>query len=137
MKNLRTILGGTLVVAFFLPWVSLGVISFSGYDMGGLVNMAGSFASAGGGSVPAEAYLVYLLWLIPICGGLLAYFSYSKNEKTNMMTMVAGAVPLVFFLYGLIKAGGDMFNGMAIGLWITLLAAIACLLVRFGVIKAD
>ena len=137
MKNLRTILGGTLVISFFLPWVNAGFVSFSGANMSGLVNMASSFADMGGGSVPVEAYLVYLLWLIPISGGILAYFSYSKNEKTNIATIVAGAVPLVFFLFGLIKAGGDIFSGMSIGLWITLLAAIACLLVAFDVIKAD
>ena len=124
MKKLPTILGGVMFVAFFMPWTIV-----SGMQVVTL-----------GAKMDPTAYV---LLLIPICAAVLAYFGFSGHKKTNMMSMVAGAVPLGLFLIVLIKgisnggSFGDIVGWLGLGIWLTTITAIGCVLVGMGVIKSD
>jgi len=132
MKKLPGILGCVIVVAFFMPWVT--------------ITMGGFSVSTAGYKVYEAAALdakLYLLYLIPICAAVLAFFSFTDNENTSTMSIVAGAVPWAFFLYGLIEAisngapMGDLLGILGLGIWLTALAGIGCILVGAGVINTD
>ena len=66
--------------------------------------------------------------------GVLATDYLKSEEKiAHYVAIAAGAFPVVGFIIGLINAGS--LQGLAIGVYLTMLAAIVMLLDTFGVIK--
>ena len=135
-KKIENICAIVLIVAFFLPWVSLGgMFSFAGYQLPnaaeGLNSMAAAFSESGEVDTNYGVYLVYLVPLLSV--GVLATDYLKSDEKVaHYVAIAAGAFPLLGFLYVVIDKG---IEGLAIGIYLTVIAAIVMLLATFGVIK--
>ena len=119
IKKLENICAVILVIAFFLPWFSLGFISISGFNVAGI----------GGSS--------FLLWVIPLLsiGVLVSDFMDLDEKISTYIAYASGAVPLIYVLSRLFSTGGDFFEGAGIGIYLTLVASVGMLLAAFGVIK--
>ena len=119
IKKLENICAVILVIAFFLPWVNLGFISLSGFNVAGI----------GGAS--------FLLWVIPLLsiGVLVSEFMDLDEKISTYIAYASGAVPLIYVLSRLISSGGEFFEAAGIGIYLTLVASVGMLLAAFGVIK--
>ena len=134
-KKIENICAIVLVVAFFLPWVSLGgMFSFAGYQLPNAAEGINAMAAAFSESEPDTNYVVYLVYLVPLLAvGVLATDYLKSDEKVaHYVAIAAGAFPLLGFLYVVIDNG---IEGLAIGIYLTVIAAIVMLLATFGVIK--
>ena len=135
-KKIENICAIVLVVAFFLPWVSLGgMFSFAGYQLPNAAEGINAMAAAWSESGEADTnYGVYLVYLVPLLAvGVLATDYLKSDEKVaHYVAIAAGVLPLLGFLYMVIDNG---MQGMAIGIYLTVVAAIVMLLATFGVIK--
>lgn len=126
-----------LIVFFFFPWVSIGgFISISGYEIPDIAKGFGQLAALGSqtGKTDPRIYLFYLIYLIPIFSVLTLIFGLTNNN-TKFTAFVSGIVPIAALFYALSQAGMDIFEGMAIGAWLTLLVAIAMILSLLGLIR--
>ena len=137
-KKIENIAAIVMLVAFFLPWISAGgVFSFSGYELPNLAEMASGMSAAFSedGAKSQTNYAVYLVYLVPLLAiGVLATDYLKSDKKLSKYTAIAaGAFPILGIIYSIIRAGE--ITGFAIGIWLTLLAAIVMLLAVFGVIK--
>ena len=121
MKKLPLICGIIMLISFFLPYSSasaFGVtISASGLDVAGV----------GGSS--------FVLFLIPIGAILAIVFSAMSHGLARIFTLIAGIIPILLFLYAIMKAGGGLFSFVGIGFWLTGLAAIGCIVSFFIAFK--
>ena len=138
-KKLENICAIVIIVAFFLPWISMGgMISFSGYELPNLAEMASAMGAAFNENAAKEQtnYAVYLVYLVPLLAiGVLATDYLKTDEKiAHFVAMAAGAFPVLAFAYASFSSSG-VPEGLAIGIWLTLLACVAMLLTVFGVIK--
>ena len=136
MKNITGVLGAALVVAFFLPWVAMGPMSFSGMQIVDLVKMAQQFASVSGESAPMETYIVYLLYFIPLFGAAMAYLDFT-NKNAKSAALGAGIVTVFVFGWATVKSEGEMFEALSFGAYITALVGIISLLVGLGVVSTN
>jgi len=122
-----------LLVAFFLPWVSLGPISMSGFSTPGAIQDLGNLAKAFNkkGETPFVLHY-YLLFLIPLSSIAGAWFRYKKDEsKAKLYTLVSAGVFLIFFIGALISKGIKIFDVMSFGALASLLLSITILVVTF------
>lgn len=137
-KKIENIAAIIMIVAFFLPWISAGgMFSFSGYELPNLAEMASGMSAAFSedGAKSQTNYAVYLVYLVPLLAiGVLATDYLKSDKKLSKYTAIAaGAFPILGIIYSIIRAGE--ITGFAIGIWLTLLAAVVMLLAVFGVIK--
>ena len=137
-KKIENISAIVIIVAFFLPWISVGgMFSFTGYELPNLAEMASGMRDAfGEEGVESQAnYAIYLFYLVPLLAiGVLANDYLKTDEKVSKYTAIAaGAFPILGFIYSIISAGE--ITGFAIGIWLTMLAAVVMLLTVFGIIK--
>ena len=135
-KKIENICAIVMLVAFFLPWVSGGgIFSFAGYQLPNaaemLTNLSAAFNESGQGDTYYAVYLVYLVPLLAI-GVLATDYLKSEEKIAHYVAIAAGALPVLGFLYMVIDNG---MQGMAIGIYLTVLASIVMLLATFGVIK--
>jgi hypothetical protein len=121
------------VIAFFLPWASMGPISASGYSIPGAIQDLSNMAKAFDRNADTPFVLhYYLLFLIPIGGISSAWFRYTKNlTKAKISGLVASGVFLLFFIGALIKIGTDVFDAMSFGSLASLLLSLAFVAVTF------
>ena len=135
-KKIENICAIVLIVAFFLPWVSLGgMFSFAGYQLPNAAEGINAMAAAWSESGEVDTnYGVYLVYLVPLLAvGVLATDYLKSDEKVaHYVAIAAGVLPVLGFLYMVIDNG---MQGMAIGIYLTVVAAIVMLLATFGVIK--
>ena len=64
MKNMARICGALIALGYFLPWVDVFIISFSGYNIGKIVDMAGEF----GAEEVSPPLWVYGTYFFPVLG---------------------------------------------------------------------
>ena len=121
IKKLENICAIILIVALFLPWVSMGMLgSLSGFKLAQL-----------GGSAT-------LLWLVPLLAiGVLVSDVMNMDEKiSSYIAYAAGALPTLWVISRMFVMGfGVFFEAAGIGFYLTLLAGIGILLGAFGVVK--
>ena len=135
-KKIENICAIVLIVAFFLPWLSFGgFFSLAGYELPnaaeGVSSLAGAFSESGEVDTNYSVYLVYLVPLLAV--GVLATDYLKSDEKVaHYVAIAAGAFPILGFLSLVIENG---MEGLAIGIYLTVVAAIVMLLATFGVIK--
>ena len=118
MKNIARVCGVLIVIAYFLPWVSIMIASISGFTMG---KMAITKIGEGGGPLWALPSLLFVV---------LGIASAAVNNKRGHLA--SGVYVLLVVIWILVEmAGGtrgsfDLTNlvVIGIGLWITLVAAI-------------
>ena len=120
IKKIENICAAALIVAFFLPWVSMGFLSVSGYDL----------AATGG-----AATLVFLLPLLAIAVLANDSMNFLDADKSKYLTYATGGIPIIYIVARLIDLGGDFFSGASIGIYLTLIASIAMILGALGKIK--
>lgn len=126
-QNLLALIGGAiLVLSFFMPWVSSWMGSISGFD---LMKIADQMASGG------QKFIVFIVWLIPIGGGITSYCAYTRNRKTTWIAVATGTISLLVWcllFYGFKK------NGVSTGVgFYLLLVGIVCLGISVKSIFAD
>tara|TARA_X000001036_G_scaffold141329_4_gene134161 strand:- start:1963 stop:2337 length:375 start_codon:yes stop_codon:yes gene_type:complete len=119
IKKIENMAAIVMIIAFFLPWVSMGIFSISGLKA----------STLGGGA--------FMLFLIPLFSvGVLASDAMKLDENmSKYLTYGAGLVPLGYVLSRLFSMGSDFFTAAAVGIYLTLLASVAMLLAAFGIIK--
>lgn len=138
IKKLENICAIIIIVAFFFPWVSLGIVSFSGYELPNLLSALNSFASAfseNGESSPEGANYLYAVYLIPLLSIGILIMEYLGKESKNLC-FIAGSINVIGFLYSLIQTQGEV-GLYGIGIWVTVLASIAMLLSAAGYLKVN
>ena len=118
MKNIARVCGVLIVIAYFLPWMSMMFASISGFTIG---KMAITKIGEGGGPLWALPSLLFVV---------LGIASAVVNNKRGHRA--SGGYALLIVIWILVEmAGGtrgsfDLTNFVVIGigLWITLVAAI-------------
>ncbi len=132
-----------LLVFFFFPWLKIGDIvsvSLTGYQIPDIAEHIakgiGQFKGllGGSGSTDPRAFWYYLIYLIPVFSVVTIILGImGKNIKAT--GFLAGAVPIGWFIYALIKMGADLFKIMTIGAYLTLLCAIIMILAVVDIIN--
>ena len=114
MKNIARVCGVLIVIAYFLPWMSIMIANISGFTMG---KMAITKIGEGGGPLWALPSLLFVV---------LGIASAAVNNKRGHLS--SGVYVLLVVIWILVEmAGGtrvSFFEVIGIGLWITLVAAI-------------
>jgi len=121
----------------FPPWVNIGgFINIAGYQIPDIIKGLGQFAAMGSKTqrVDPQVYLFYLIYLIPIFS-IITIILGITGKNTKVIGFITGLIPIVAMIYALTQAGTNVFAGMAIGAYLTLLGAIAMILAVFGFIK--
>ena len=118
IENLSAIL---MVVSFFMPWLSLGMLgSATGFKV----------ASIGGAGT--LLFVIPLLALVVLANDVLSFLDVDKSKYLAYLTAV---VPLIYIIYRLIKAGSGFFELASIGIYLTLIASVLMILGASGKIK--
>ena len=118
IENLSAIL---MVVSFFMPWLSLGMLgSATGFKV----------ASIGGAGT--LLFVIPLLAIVVLANDVLSFLDVDKSKYLAYLTAV---VPLIYIIYRLIKAGSSFFELASIGIYITLIASVLMILGASGKIK--
>ena len=117
IENLSAVL---MVVSFFLPWVSLGILSATGFKV----------ASMGGAGT--LLFVIPLLAIVVLANDVLSFLDVDKSKYLAYLTAV---VPLIYIIYRLIKAGSGFFELASIGIYLTLIASVLMILGASGKIK--
>lgn len=106
-----------LLVSYFLPWLSFLGGSVAGYDLHKLWK-PGEFAFA----IP----------LLAVCAVGAEMTGHKKIGTT--VGQIAGGVPLVLLSVALYQFGADLFNGISVGGWLTLISGffVLCIAPRIG-----
>tara|TARA_B100000123_G_scaffold64810_1_gene45641 strand:- start:696 stop:1076 length:381 start_codon:yes stop_codon:yes gene_type:complete len=118
IENLSAIL---MVVSFFMPWLSLGMLgSATGFQV----------ASIGGAGT--LLFVIPLLAIVVLANDVLSFLDVDKSKYLAYLTAV---VPLIYIIYRLIKAGSSFFELASIGIYLTLIASVLMILGASGKIK--
>ena len=130
-----------LIISFFLPWINvLGFVNVSAYQIPRAIEGLCKVFSAldeQPESLPSNLYLLYVLYLIPLCSCITLIGSTYKKD-TRISSGIAGTVIFVVLAYALISKEVPKFEigvleDFGIGLWITLAASAAMLLEVLGI----
>jgi hypothetical protein len=136
-----------LLVLFFLPWIQITAgevvsVSFTlrGYEIPDLADHVakglGQVKSFFDENAKRETWVFwyYLIYLLPVFSVATVVLGIlGKNVKvTGLLT---AAVPIGWFIYALIKIGGDLFGMMTLGAYGTLLCAILMILAVVEVLR--
>ena len=118
IENLSAIL---MVVSFFMPWLSLGMLgSATGFQV----------ASIGGAGT--LLFVIPLLAIVVLANDVLNFLDVDKSKYLAYLTAV---VPLIYIIYRLINAGSTFFELASIGIYLTLIASVLMILGASGKIK--
>ena len=114
MKNIARVCGVLIVIAYFLPWMSMMFASISGFTIG---KMAITKIGEGGGPLWALPSLLFVV---------LGIASAAVNNKRGHLASGVYVLLIVIWILGEMAGGpsGSFFRVVGIGLWITLVAAI-------------
>ncbi len=123
-----------LFIAFFLPWVDLGIVSLPGYKLikvgEGLASLASSLGEKEA-SLPSEVYLIYL---IPVVSLIIMYMGL-KGKRAKLLSIVLGALILLGFVLYFVDGGSLEFFGL--GLYLTFLGAVGLILGALDIFKLN
>lgn len=138
-SRIMELIGGAVgAVAFFLPWFSYSVISFSLYD---IVRLSDATSQIGSGSNNSNPYVFG--WLDPIAGVALLVFALlavKMGKSAHTLGLISSLAGLGVVIYYFVKLQGDL-NGstsvsitsiLGIGFWI---AGVAFIIGLIGAIK--
>jgi hypothetical protein len=108
----------SIIIFFFLPWAQFMGLSASGYNLGDF----GSYAN--------------LVWLIPGSSVLLIILAVNGKDL-KIVGILTGVLPFLGLLYGFSEVGGDLFQILGIGAYLTLISALILVLTLLGIIKTS
>lgn len=107
-----------ILIGFLLPWISIGFISISGFNM---VNYGTDFIK---GNAILVTYM-YSLYLLPILSCYLLYTEAKKIKEYQLISkLIIIIIVLLFFIIGIIEIKSDFFKSLSIGYYISLIASI-------------
>ena len=137
LEKTEVIFALALIVSFFLPWVSLGgLVSFSGFSipdaLKGLMSI-GSSLSGNKTGIPWKVYLVYLLYLIPLCSAAVIILGL-RERNTKIISIATAILPFAALACAVVKFG-NVFAAASIGVYLTLASAFCLLLAALGIIR--
>ena len=119
----QTSIGAIIViVGFFLPWISMGPFSFSGYDAPKLAEMfSGMERSMRHGNNSSGTQFYYILYFIPLLSGYLLYGEYKGEKKYFNPAKIAIFLLCAFVILKLSLMDGhqNIFEIAGIGIWVT------------------
>jgi len=136
--RLDVIFAVLMLIALFLPWIAVGPESVSGFDLIRVTFEAESQAGLGSALDAEGGWLVYVLYAIPVFALLTLIVGLGRGPS-NIFAIIAGAAPWVLLLFPVIEAGaniGDLFEGMAIGGYATLLMGLLLFLNGIGILRS-
>ena len=150
LPNLDTFFAVLVIIAFFLPWVSVGgFFSYSGYQIPSaieaLINLTKGLdklsrdMGGAGAKLPPEAngmvtfYKAYL-YTIPALALFLCWQGFTRGRRGSL-NVITGALPLILALVLGVQSGFEALGVLQIGAWATLLASIG--LVVLGILKIE
>ena len=113
MKNIARVCGVLIVIAYFLPWMSIMIASINGFTIGKM-----AITQIGEGGVP--------LWALPsLLFVVLGIASAVVNNKRGHLASGVYVFLIVIWILVDMAGGtrGSFFEVIDIGLWITLVAA--------------
>ena len=119
-KKIENLSAIVMLVAFFLPWLSMGIFSLSGYK------------AATMGGVATLLFLIPILAVVVLVNDVQSFFD---DVKTKYLTYVTALIPLIYIVSRIVDMGGQFFQGASIGIYLTLLASVTMLLGAFGIVK--
>ncbi len=136
-KWLSILFGASLIVSFFLPWVSWQGYPVSGYDMpkGYFFNLAETKFSLGN-PFPQFSFSFWLFWLIPL-GVLASIVLLALNKKWSLAAFITGALSLslltVFYLFTqkliMLGVGRNIFAMLQPAAWWHAVSALALIVI--------
>tara|TARA_Y100001936_G_C16060107_1_gene663629 strand:- start:54 stop:446 length:393 start_codon:yes stop_codon:yes gene_type:complete len=116
IQNLSAVL---MVFAFFLPWISMGFISLSGYKV----------ASLGGGAT--WFFLIPTLAIMVLVNDVQCFLD---DKKTKYLTYTTAVIPMICIasviwgsLMGDMEGVEEFFEWASIGIYLTFLASVSML----------
>ena len=114
MKNIARVCGVLIVIAYFLPWMSIMIASINGFTIG---KMAITKIAEGGGTLWALPSLLFVV---------LGIASAVVNNKRGHLASGVYVFLIVIWILVDMAGGtrGSFSEVIGIGLWITLVAAI-------------
>lgn len=125
-----------LIICFFLPWIQMGgVVSvvLKGYEIPDLADYLakgiGQFKGLLDGNSNRESWVFwyYTFYLIPVFSVVTIILGLiGKNVKVT--GILAAIVPIGWCIYALIKIGGDLFDILTFGAYLTLGCAVLMVL---------
>ena len=118
IENLSAIL---MIVSFFMPWLSLGMLG-----------SATGFKVASMGGAGTLLFVIPLLAIVVLANDVLNFLDVDKSKYLAYLTAV---VPLIYIIYRLINAGSTFFELASIGIYLTLIASVLMILGASGKIK--
>lgn len=134
-KNILNIIAsGVILISFFLPWITAGMIkekSLSAFDLvSAIIKLA---TSSHPDSAPPEVYLLLLLIAFPICSGFILFYELTEKKQTGFGAKITLLVLSLFVIGGLVYTQTQMQNGfiqvsitsfLGVGLYLTILSSI-------------
>lgn len=104
-----------LLVSFFLPWIKFFGSNLAGFELREIWK-PGPY-----------------LWSIPVTAAVAIVIGLSGRKNVGV-AQLAGGLPLVFLSVALYQFGADLFKGIAIGGWLTLISGtfLLCVAPRIG-----
>ena len=126
MTNVKIACAAALIAGFFMPWVSIWGMGIPGYKIPELAQGFRSFGSAVGIKQDPRSLFFLLPYLIPILAfsTIINLLGQSVPKKTDILAVITGIAPILGLIYGLSQVGLDLFQGLAVGAYWTLTAAV-------------
>jgi len=126
-KTATSIGAALVIIGFFLPWVSMGPFSMSGYDIPKIAEM---FSGMARNEASSGAQLYYILYLIPLLSGYLLYSEYKGSNKFFILVKIIVFLLVAFVIYKLSTLGNNkgIFEISGFGLWVTVAGSIYLLI---------
>lgn len=118
LKRIDSAVALGLIAYFFMAWAQVFGLGVSGYTIG----RVGSYAN--------------LAWAIPILSAIVIRVGMMGGD-TRVLAAITGALPFVGLIYGLTKAGSNLFHVLAIGAYLTLAGGAVLVLTAFRPIKSS
>jgi uncharacterized membrane protein len=109
------------VIGMFLNWISIDL-----GEAGAYFNMA--LGNINGWDVPGGS----IFFIAILAAGVLAFLGNQKETLTKnawLLTLLAGAVAVLFTIFKLFKLMGSAGSSIGIGLWLSTLSGIAVIAV--------
>jgi len=134
-SNKSNILLWVMLGSFFLPWISYGYISQSGFDIPTFfqtLKATAGFISSGELDLGDKIYFAYAVYLFPAMT-LITLFIL----KQRWIRIFVAVVPIIIFGLGFWVAKVTMIDYIGIGIYSFLLAAVALFFVEFTSKKED
>lgn len=91
-----------VIIGFILPWYSMGIISFSGYDLPKMAELAANISdhfTANHKEEELKLYkLYYLLYLLPTLSIYLLYCEYTQTNKFKVISKLGISLLMLSFI---------------------------------------